>query len=64
MTVGALQDMGYTVNYSAADLYTLGQRLIDGGASVSTGTGAGTGTSALVAGGDGLLKLDLADASC
>ena len=41
VTVGALQDMGYTVNYSAADPYTLGQRLIDGGASVSTGTGAG-----------------------
>ena len=40
VTVGALQDMGYTVNYSAADPYTLGQRLVDGGASVSTGTGA------------------------
>jgi Tryptophan-rich Synechocystis species C-terminal domain/Leishmanolysin len=61
VTVGALQDMGYTVNYSAADAYTLGQRLVDGGASVSTGTG--TGTAALVAGGDGLAKFDSADAS-
>ena len=61
VTVGALQDMGYTVNYSAADSYTLGQRLVDGGASVSTGTAAGT--SALVAGGDGLAQFDAADAS-
>ena len=60
VTVGALQDMGYTVNYSAADPYTLGQRLVDGGASVSAGTD--TGSAALVAGGDGVAKFDLADA--
>jgi hypothetical protein len=61
VTVGDLKDMGYTVNYSAADAYTLGQRLVDGGASVSSSTG--TGTSALVAGGDGLAMFDSADAS-
>ena len=59
VTVGALQDMGYTVDYSAADPYFLGQRLVDGGASVATGTGS----AALVAGGDGLGLFDPADAS-
>jgi hypothetical protein len=49
--------MGYTVNYSAADPYTLGQR--DGGASVFAGTN--TDTSALVAGKDGLARSDPAD---
>jgi hypothetical protein len=58
VTVGALQDMGYTVDYSAADPYFLGQRLVDGGASVATGTGG----AALVAGGDGLGLFDPADA--
>ena len=55
VTVGALQDMGYTVNYSAADPFTLGQRLVDGGASVSAGTD--TGSAALMAGEDTALEV-------
>jgi Leishmanolysin len=53
VTIGALQDMGYTVNYSAADAYTLpGGHLVAGAVSDSTGTNA----AALVSEADGIGK--------
>jgi hypothetical protein len=54
VTVGALADMGYTVNFAAADNYTLGSR--SSAALRSTGSNSSTASIAALTADDGTLS--------